>query len=744
MPMNPYVISWAMCFAWFITATASHAQTVLEITELHRLKDGRVQVSVVSSPEHYYVLSYNHEGLQAEDWKPVSIAFGDDAGTTLSDLVRTGPTHGYYRVEEYRRDDPADLDGDGLDDVTEMLDPRTLNPLNPAKVLDFSDGTSLVKDKATFREMSYKGLDVSRDRHLEDLEFVKFMFHNTHAGQPELYFLNTETHRVHFRFMDAVNIPRQNSRQMRGEIIFHPHLEGPKGKLGVYRYEFEPNDNYPFEEVEWTYEMLASAMPFLKDNLRYYPMPGSIARYRREKALYDQSRVQILLEEDLFGELGFLALNFAESYGRLRLMELDERPTSRDVVIYRGLPNELPRVAGIITEVTQTPLSHVNLRAVQDKLPNAFISEASQNPDIAALIGKNVYYAVSDEGYEIREASQEEVNAHFEAIRPTEAQVPERDLSQTEIRPLKVIAFEDSSKFGVKAANLAELHSLGFPESAVPDGFGIPFYFYDAFMKHNGLYAEAEALLNDADFQSSNDVQDDALKVLRDQIKDANMPTWMLNALTDIQQSFPEGSSIRCRSSTNNEDLPGFSGAGLYDSFTHHPDEGHLSKSIKQVFASLWNFRAFQERDFYRIDHFAAVMGVLVHQNFSGEQANGVAVTTDPFYQSEKKTFYINTQVGEDLVTNPEDQSVPEEMLIDAVDDRKVSIVRNSNRALDDEQILSRSDLSDLHLVLRRIDSHFRTKYGVFPWTPGFAMEIEFKITEDGFLSIKQARPWVF
>ena len=42
-------------------------------------------------------------------------------------------------------------------------------------------------------------------------------------------------------------------------------------------------------------------------------------------------------------------------------MELDERPTARDVVLYKTLPNEMPRVAGIITEVTKTPLSHVNL-----------------------------------------------------------------------------------------------------------------------------------------------------------------------------------------------------------------------------------------------------------------------------------------------------------------------------------------------------------------------------------------------
>lgn len=57
---------------------------------------------------------------------------------------------------------------------------------------------------------------------------------------------------------------------------------------------------------------------------------------------------------------------------------------------------------------------------------------------------------------------------------------------------------------------------------------------------------------------------------------------------------------------------------------THHPKEGHPSKSIMQVFVSRWNFRAFEERDFYRIDHLATAMGVLVHPNFSNELANSL------------------------------------------------------------------------------------------------------------------------
>jgi hypothetical protein len=436
----------------------------------------------------------------------------------------------------------------------------------------------------------------------------------------------------------------------------------------------------------------------------------------------------------------FAPLNRAVGFGILRLMDMQERPTARDVVIYRAIPNELPRVGGVITTVPQTPLSHVNLRAVQDKLPNAFIADAATNPEVTALIGSFVRFEVTADGYTLEVTTQAKVDEHFAAIRPRAAQTPQRDLSITEIRSLSGIGFDDWRAFGVKAANLATMGTFGLPDTFVPEGFAIPFEFYVRFMDETKLSTQVdEVIANQADAVSLEE-QSAALKRLRDAIKDADVPKWMLDQLSRWQDRYPDQTPLRCRSSTNNEDLPGFSGAGLYDSFTQRPDEGHLAKCIKQVYASLWNDRAFIERDFYRIDHRATAMAVLVHPNFDDEQVNGVAVSADPLYQS-TDAYYVNSQRGEELVTNPERAAIPEELLVYA--DAKPYVVSWSNIVKPGERVLTDEQAAQLRASLNVIHERFAALYQPAAGEQ-FAMEVEFKITTDGTLAIKQARPWVF
>ena len=262
-------------------------------------------------------------------------------------------------------------------------------------------------------------------------------------------------------------------------------------------------------------------------------------------------------------------------------------------------------------------------------------------------------------------------------------------------------------------------------------------------MKHNGFYPDVEQLLADPEFQSDFDTQEKELKKLRKKIKKGETPGWIVDALEDMHATYPEGQSLRYRSSTNNEDLPGFSGAGLYDSKTQDPEEtteDGIDKSVKGVWASLWNFRAFIERDTHGIDHLATAMGVLVHPNYSGELANGVAVSFDPIHSTEG-SYYVNTQLGEDLVTNPGAHSVPEEILLNSPG--SYTTLATSNQVAHGQLLMSDAQIEQLRQHLQVIHEHFEGLYNPEP-DKAFAMEIEFKITSDDILSIKQARPWVF
>ena len=704
-------------------------------------------IVATSTPADYFVLYARHEVATTTVEYPVQVIEGADGTTTLAENVAALPVE-RYRVEKYLIADPADVDGDCTDDITELEDPTGMNPVNPAVALELSQGAVSIPDRATFETLSYRGTTVLNDTNLRNLEYVKFMIVVTETDRPVVYFQNTNTYRTHplfARYIEIFDHPQFDIREMmRGEIVYHPNVIAPDGSLGVYRFQHRPSESFEFEDVDYVYGALAASMPLLDNNLAYYPVSDSaLTLYHDERAHYDDSRINVVLQEDIFPDVDFIPHNVGEGYGFLRVMSLEERPNPRDIVIYESLPNELSRVAGIISTVPQTPLSHVNLRAIQDEAPNAFIRGALEDSDIEALVDSHVYYEVSSSGYSIRAATQAEVDEHYDASRPAEAQTPERDLSVTTITSLGEVGFDDWDAFGVKAANVAVLGTLEFPEGTVPDGFAIPFYFYDEFMKHNDLYDDIEDMLADPDFQSDYDTKADELKKLRKKIKKAETPAWIDTALTTMHATFAQGTSLRYRSSTNNEDLPDFSGAGLYDSKTQHPDEtteDGISKSLKQVYASLWNFRAFIERDFHRVDHMAAAMGVLVHPNYSDESVNGVAVSTDPVYGTDG-AHYVNSQAGEDLVTNPEANSVPEEVLLHP--DGTYTISAFSNQAPRGQLLMTDDQLGQLRARLDAIHDKFAELYDIAE-DEQFAMEIEFKITSDDVLAIKQARPWIF
>jgi phosphoenolpyruvate synthase/pyruvate phosphate dikinase len=133
------------------------------------------------------------------------------------------------------------------------------------------------------------------------------------------------------------------------------------------------------------------------------------------------------------------------------------------------------------------------------------------------------------------------------------------------------------------------------------------------------------------------------------------------------------------RSSTNAEDLPGFNGAGLYDTVPNVKGTEALAAALKTVWGSLWNDRAFAARERAGIDHRAVLAAVLVQTGIDAEAA-GVMTTVDPFdEQSAEKRVFIaakrgigirvveGKKIAEQLIYRPELDSI--QMLTRSQDD---------------------------------------------------------------------------
>ncbi len=698
---------------------------------------GQVQLEIDGEADKYYTLSVEHPNSSFES--VTSITMGVGGRMQISESLEAYPQES-YSITSHSIASPDDTDGDGIDDLTELNNMPTDAPLNFASPIDFTDGTTSIPDAATFESMAVVA-NVPWAPFLDGQQFVKFGILDRDTDNPKVYFINSNTHFIHADFFRAIGANVQGDDGS-GEIVFNPNEITPEGVIGSYSFNFSFGDALDFEATQRTFELLVANMPFIRNNMNHFIGTGGEGLYESQyRNDFIGSRIEVVLESEVFNDVDYLPFNKAEGFGFFRQMSLDDNPGSRDIVLYDALPNSLPRVGGIITSVVQTPLSHVNLRAIQDNVPNAYIKNPLQIDTIADLLDNYIYYRVEDEKYFIREATLEEVNDWYENLRPTEAQIPERDLSINRIMPLDSIEFEMSSAFGAKCANVATMRKFGFPSGTIPDGFGIPFYYYDEFMKYNNFYQEVETMISDPGFISDLETRIDMLKDFRKEIKDAPMPQWMLDNLQAMHDAFPVGTNVRVRSSTNNEDLPGFSGAGLYTSKTQRLDEGHISKSVKQVYASMWNFRAFDERDFYRVDHYIAAMGLLCHTNFDEEKSNGVGVSIDPIYGTEN-TFYLNTQVGEFLITNPDATSIPEEILLNEDPAEGYSVLRESNLVNHGELVMEERYLDSMRNYLKVIHDEFAILYDVVG-AEGFGMDIEYKVTAEDQMIIKQARPWV-
>src|SRR5690606_35430398 len=133
-----------------------------------------------------------------------------------------------------------------------------------------------------------------------------------------------------------------------------------------------------------------------------------------------------------------------------------------------------------------------------------------------------------------------------------------------------------------------------------PRAFGIPVYYYWQFMEDNRFHDRVKALLEDESFQDSAQDRDEQLETLRDDMIAAPLNEAFMELLEAKLRADYDGVRMRFRSSTNAEDLEGFTGAGLYTSKSGELDseKDPVWDAIREVWASVWFFRAFEERSY--------------------------------------------------------------------------------------------------------------------------------------------------
>jgi phosphoenolpyruvate synthase/pyruvate phosphate dikinase len=287
----------------------------------------------------------------------------------------------------------------------------------------------------------------------------------------------------------------------------------------------------------------------------------------------------------------------------------------------------------------------------------------------------------------------------------------------------------------------------------VPEGaFAIPFYYYQQHMEAHGIDKAIPEMLDAsaAQTQNRNRIIREGLETMRDRIREAPIDSELLRIVSD-KVAASGFDRMRFRSSTNAEDLDGFSGAGLYDSVTGilNSNDRSIERAIKKVWASAWNYEAFMERGYFGIDQDSVAMGVLVHRSFPNEVANGVAITRNIYRNDNFPAFGLNVQIGENSVVNPEPGVTADQLISyngvneDSSFDGAPEYITYSSLT-DGEPILSDQQILELTIELRRIKEHFHLKVKDYRRNYSleeFALDVEFKYNgDDKQLYIKQAR----
>ncbi len=471
----------------------------------------------------------------------------------------------------------------------------------------------------------------------------------------KIYFVNSQKYRFHKDFLLA------NYLVARGEDVFTPIYINQNRRFIVGTIAFQkPIERFTFEL--WEGDLASPELIKLTYDTINAAFFTAVA-YKPNSIRQDEASVKLSISrvsaDEIQSNQEYLALNTGKAVGRVHIIEkLDDTVEIGDneILILKELPINLPQVRGIIIAKPSTPLSHINILARGWGIPNVYIKDADKL--FKELDTYVIEFDATLTDYKYKRADLETVKKQF--VDPEQAVAPS-DLKVTKLTSIREMRARDSIAFGGKSANLGEMINAKNPNITIPEGFTVPFYWYDKFMRENGLNDKIDVLMDDLDFVHNPRIRRQKLEEFRSEINNAKFDEQLKAEIINRWKTELGGQGVFVRSSSNAEDLPNFSGAGLYSSVANVKTDEKVIEAVKKVWSSLWNFEAYEARVRNYVNQREVFMSALIQVGLNMD-SGGVLITKDPFDPENKNAVYISAVWGhnEKVTANA---FVPEQVL---------------------------------------------------------------------------------
>lgn len=556
----------------------------------------------------------------------------------------------------------------------------------------------------------------------------------------QLYFINSQAYRLHYDFCSAVlgynlGLDLFNVSNYGNKRDYYLANINYLTKNDLFVLEFSSSDEIDSLQIREMYQQV-SEHSFMKNNLKLLLNNTNTLHYFSGHNSLPSCDIKVLT-----GGLSYQMIQEGTCTGRLVVCRDLKKEylniTPNDILIVKGTPVALPLCKAIVSDCFQTPLSHIQVLSHNKKMPSAFVQHIFTNDSILKYEGKLIKMTVNADTVVITPSSTDERLNH-----------PEKRITlplHTKIKsilPIEKCMALSNADIGTKAKGFADLKLISDQQNNLfltPQGaFVIPFYFYKQHIQ-NARIDTFLLLLEHCDLNETKKL-DELLSNIRSAIHATPMSKELIVQVYAQITKNNCGNSYRFRSSSNAEDLLNFSGAGLYESKTGqigHPKKS-VERAIKKVWASIYSYRAYQERRFATIDEKTVAMSVLAHRNFPDEDINGVIITKN-IYRTDYPGIVINAQKGDVSTVSPTDSVTCEQLILTQNKlmnpfSKKVSAKYISYSSLHPEgPLLSYDQLLQLQKSTDAIRSYYASQK--MDW------DLEFKF-EKNSLFIKQVRPY--